>query len=184
MRVCLAALTIIAVWTLALQGGYAHADEASAAGLWQQVNGATGKPSAWFLVSEHDGRYDAALVKLFVKPGGNPNPPCTRCLGAQQNLPWLGLTIVKGMERDGLDYENGTILDPRNGSQYFGHMQLSPDGQTLTVVGDLGIDPLGGDETWRRLPETAINKLNPAVTAGQTSTTAAGSGVPSAKSGD
>ncbi|HKF08672.1 MAG TPA: DUF2147 domain-containing protein [Xanthobacteraceae bacterium] len=155
MRVYLAALMIV-VSSLALQGQSARAAEPSAAGLWQQVDKATGKPDAWFLVTEHDGLYDATLVKLFSKPGGRPNPLCTQCSGDEKNAPWLGLTVVKGMARDGLDYESGTVLDPRDGSQYYGQMQLSPDGQALTVRGDLGIDPLGGNETWRRLPRSAL----------------------------
>jgi uncharacterized protein (DUF2147 family) len=81
------------------------------------------------------------------------------CLGAQKDAPWLGLTIVKGMQREGLNYENGTILDPRDGVEYYARMQLSPDGQTLTVRGDLGIDPLGGDEAWRRLPDAAFREV-------------------------
>jgi uncharacterized protein DUF2147 len=88
------------------------------------------------------------------------------CLGAQKDAPWLGLTIVKGMQREGLNYENGTILDPRDGVEYYARMQLSPDGQTLTVRGYLGIDPLGGDEAWRRLPDAAFRQLDPAIIAG------------------
>jgi hypothetical protein len=85
------------------------------------------------------------------------------------------LTIVEGMERNGLDYEGGTILDPRDGSEYFGRMQLSPDGRTLTVRGYLGIDPLGGDEVWRRLPNSALKAAVPAKKAatGATSLAAA-----------
>ena len=40
---------------------------------------------------------------------------------------------------------------PRNGFKFYGRMRLSPDGQTLTVRGYLGIEPLGGRASWPRL---------------------------------
>ena len=55
---------------------------------------------------------------------------------------------------------------PRNGFKFYGRMRLSPDGQTLTVRGYLGIERLGGNDVWRRLPDSAYNELNPTVTAG------------------
>jgi uncharacterized protein (DUF2147 family) len=157
MRVHLAALIVMVVSALCLQAGRAQAAEPTAVGLWEQVDVSTGKPDGWFLISEHNGIYSGTLVKIFVKPGENPNPVCTQCSGAQKDAPWLGLTIIKGMEREGLDYENGTILDPRDGSEYYARMRLSPDGQMLTVRGYLGIDPLGGGEVWSRLPGSALS---------------------------
>jgi len=163
MRRHLATLVIMALPILCLGARPVDAQEPSATGLWQNIDPETNKPDGWFYISERNGAYEGAIVKMFLKPGDPPNPVCTKCEGDQQNAPWLGLTLIKGMVRKGLEYEGGTILDPRYGQEWKALMQLSPDGQDLTVRGFLGVAFLGKNQYWKRLPDACYAQVDPAV---------------------
>ncbi len=56
-----------------------------------------------------------------------------------------------------LPYENGTFLDPRQGSTYRAMMNLSPDGRKLEFRGYVGVALFGHSQTWNRLPDNATD---------------------------
>jgi uncharacterized protein (DUF2147 family) len=134
-----------------------RAAEPTAAGLWEQVDDNSGKPESWFKITERNGVYVGNLVKIFFKPGEDENWVCDRCEGAEKGAPVLGLALIKGMRRNGDSYENGTIMDPRDGSVYRALMRLSPDGNKLEVRGYLGISLFGRTQVWNRLPDNVLS---------------------------
>jgi uncharacterized protein (DUF2147 family) len=147
---------IVAVAITAGIGAAAAQAEPSAVGLWEQVDEKTGKAESWFRITERNGVYVGNIVKIFQKPGEDPNWVCDKCEGSERGAPVLGLALIKGMQRKGLSYENGTIMDPRDGQVYRALMNVSADGTKLEVRGYLGIAMFGRSQVWNRLPDNAL----------------------------
>jgi uncharacterized protein (DUF2147 family) len=156
----LISMTIGAVMALNAAAWAATAgSEPTAVGLWEQVDEKSGKAESWFNIVEKDGVYTGTIVKMFQKPGDPPPESwrCSKCEGAEKDQPVLGLALVKGMKRKGMKYEDGTIMDPRDGKVYSALMELSPDNKHLEVRGYFGVALLGRSQTWNRLPDNAMD---------------------------
>lgn len=149
------AVAMLLGWVTAAVAATPDANQPTAAGLWEQsMNGRVG---AWFFIFEQDDVYYGAMVKMFPRPGDDPNPICTACQGDQKNQPSLGLIMIKGMQRNGRMYQNGTILDPRDGNVYNAQMEVTSDGQKLRLRGYVGVPLFGATQVWKRLPLEALS---------------------------
>ncbi len=129
--------------------------EITAVGLWEQVDDRTDTTQCWFEITERDGVYEGTIVKVFSAPGSISSSHTREGMDGT-GVRFLGLTLITGMRRTGYFYDDGTIMDPRDGSRYRALMRLSSDGSKLEVRGYLGISLLGRSQIWNRLPDDAL----------------------------
>lgn len=138
------------LFLLGLTAAQAQQPLTSPVGLWKNIDDVTGKSLALIRITDSNGVLSGKIEKLFLTPGENQNPTCTKCEGGNKDLPVLGLVILVGLKKDGDEYRGGTILDPDNGQQYKSRLLLEEGGKKLNVRGYIGIPWIGRSQIWVR----------------------------------
>lgn len=91
-------------------------------GLWKSIDDETGDPKSIVNIFVEDGKLYGDVVKLFRKPGEDPDPICDKCDedDPRYNQKIIGMTIITDMEyqEDDNEWEDGEILDPKKGTVY------------------------------------------------------------------
>ncbi|MFT4021804.1 MAG: DUF2147 domain-containing protein [Acinetobacter sp.] len=126
----------------------AHAADPLNGTVWKTIDDETKQPKAIVVFNEQKNGTLSASIQKVLTPG--EENACTKCEGPYKNKSLRGVTIVRGLKNIGSNqYENGTILDPKNGKTYSLKGELA--GNQLKLRGYLGIAALGRNQTWVRV---------------------------------
>lgn len=145
LRALLPGLVLLLASTLGLA-------EPTPEGLWQTVAPKTHLAKALVRLTTTDDGLVGVIAKI-TDPSAPPNPRCTKCPGARNNQPLVGMQIIRGASRSArnpLVWSGGTIFDPERGREFKVKLTLDPDGNTLFVRGYVGLELLGETQVWVR----------------------------------
>lgn len=90
----------------------------SAVGTWKTIDDETGREKSIVEITERDGKLYGKIVELFRLPTEDQDPVCDDCEDDRKDQKVLGMEIVRDMEQDGDEWEDGTICDPKDGKIY------------------------------------------------------------------
>jgi len=117
-------------------------------GKWNTIDDATGKAMSVVEIFEYNNKIYGKVIEILNPK--NRSKTCANCPGDDHNKPILGLTIIKGLVKDGTEYNNGKILDPKSGKLYKCYIELE-SADKLKVRGYLGISLIGRTQYWERI---------------------------------
>ena len=90
----------------------------SLAGRWKTIDDETGRVKSVVEMSERDGQFFGTVVELFRLPEEDQDPHCEKCDDDRKDMRVLGMDIVRNMEVEEDEWDEGTICDPKNGKVY------------------------------------------------------------------
>lgn len=118
-------------------------------GSWKTVDDVTGEAKSIVEIYEKDGKAYGKIIKI-LDPNAPKDAKCEECSGKDKDKLIVGLTFLRGLEKDGDEYNGGTILDPENGKEYKSYIQLESKDK-LKVRGYIGFSLLGRTQYWYRV---------------------------------
>jgi uncharacterized protein (DUF2147 family) len=114
-------IILLAIFAITLSAVNYGQEDLSITGKWKTIDDETGQPkSVVEIYQKDDGKYYGKIIKLFRKEGQDPDPVCDKCDedDPRYNQKILGMEIITELEKDGDEYEDGEILDPKKGKVY------------------------------------------------------------------
>ena len=120
----------------------------SVLGKWKTIDDETGKEKGIVVVYEKDGKIYGKISEILEEE--HRNKKCTLCEGFDKDKPILGLTFIKGLTKDGNEYNGGKILDPKDGKLYKCYITLE-NNDKLKVRGYIGVSLFGRTQYWYRV---------------------------------
>jgi len=122
----------------------------SPVGKWKTIDDETGKTKSIVEIYEQDGKLQGKVLEILWTSDGNLDPTCTLCEDDRKNKRVIGMEIIRGMEKDDDEWDDGTILDPKNGKIYDCKLWLDEDNaDVLNVRGYIAF--FFRTQTWTRV---------------------------------
>jgi uncharacterized protein (DUF2147 family) len=119
-------------------------------GKWRTIDDKTGKVKSIVEIYETTNGTLAGKVVQVLDSEKGPNPVCDACKGANHNKPITGMVIAWNLQHEGNKWDDGKILDPKNGKVYSARMTPIDGGAKLEVRGYMGFSLLGRTQIWIR----------------------------------
>ncbi len=85
-------------------------------GRWVTIDDNTGEQRSVVEIIVKDGKASGRIVEIFDK--SKVDKTCEACTDDRKGKKVLGMEIIRGMEKDDDEWEDGTIMDPDNGKVY------------------------------------------------------------------
>jgi uncharacterized protein (DUF2147 family) len=101
-------------------------------GKWKTIHEETGEAKSIVEIYKKGNQFYGKVVEI-IDPS-KKNNTCKLCTDSRKNQPIIGMEIIKNLEQDEEEYDDGTILDPNNGKIYDCKIWLK-DNNTLNVRG-------------------------------------------------
>jgi uncharacterized protein (DUF2147 family) len=121
----------------------------SIVGKWKTIDDETGKPKSIVEIFEKNGKLYGKVVKLFREPHEVQDPVCSECEDDRKGKKVIGMEILRDMAKEGDEWSDGTICDPKNGKIYDCELWLDPsNANQLKVRGYILF--LYRTQTWMR----------------------------------
>ena len=117
-------------------------------GKWKTIDDQSGEAKSVIEIYEKSGKIYGKVLEIL-----DPNhrkDHCQNCAGEDANKPIVGLTVLKGLSKDGDEYNSGKILDPKSGKVYKCFITLESKDK-LKVRGYIGFALLGRTQYWYRI---------------------------------
>ncbi|WP_298539020.1 DUF2147 domain-containing protein [uncultured Aquimarina sp.] len=85
-------------------------------GKWKTIDDNTGEAKSIVVIYKKGSKIYGKIDRILKE--SDRDKLCKECEGEDYNKPIEGMIILKGLQKDGNEYEDGTIMDPENGKVY------------------------------------------------------------------
>ncbi len=117
-------------------------------GKWYSIDPDTGQKESIIEVYEKGEKIYGKIIEILKEE--DKDKTCTECTGKDKDQPIEGLVIIRGLTKDGDEWTDGKILDPKNGKLYKCYISLE-GADKLKLRGYIGFSLIGRTEYWNRV---------------------------------